>query len=56
MVKTGSTNGGSYPIYLNTPSSQTTDAEDGITPMSTLTVMEIDNSISPSLTNTNINS
>jgi hypothetical protein len=56
MVKTGSTNGGSYPVYLNQTSDGITDSEDGMTPVSTFTVMEIDNSISPSLTNTNINS
>jgi len=55
-VRTGlsdATNGG---VYFHQTRNGSTTEDDGATPMSTFTVFEIAGSISPSLTNTNINS
>ena len=55
-IRTGLSHSGNGGIYFHQPTNGTTDANDGATPISTFTVWEVAGSISPSITNTNINS
>jgi len=55
-VRTGLSDASHGGIYFHQTTATSTSEDDGATPMSTFTVFEIAGSISPSLTNTNINS
>jgi len=55
-VRTGLSDASHGGVYFHQTTAGSTSEDDGATPMSTFTVFEIAGSISPSLTNTNINS
>ena len=55
-IRTGITHSANGGVFFHQPRNGSTSANDGATPMSSFTVWEVAGSISPSITNTNINS